>query len=416
MQPVRFVHAADLHLDAPFQGVDASDVRVRAALVASTYEALDRIVALCETERADFLVIAGDVYNSRQRSARAQFAFQAAMERLAGAGIPVFIAQGNHDPADGWSLGLRLPETVHHFSARRVQAIPFQRDGETLCTLYGRGYEHAAETRPLAKEFSRGPGDRVAIGVLHTNVGGRTDYENYAPASMDDLRTARMDYWALGHIHKPGMLSTDPAIVYAGCPQGLTPNEDGPRGCYVVEIAGGTVSAEFRPTCSVVWAKREVDVSDCAGIDDVRSAIREACDALTLESEGLPVVARVDLVGRTEAHGALTRAAVFGDLTCELRESQLQAEPWVWLDRLLDRTSATHDIAQYREAQDFAGDLVRLADEIGEDPERLGATLAAVLGPVETSVGELDLGATACELLARARDVCLDELEEDGSR
>ena len=65
MRPVRFVHAADLHLGAPFQGVDASDARVRAALLASTYEALDRIVALCLAEKVDFLLIAGDVHNSR---------------------------------------------------------------------------------------------------------------------------------------------------------------------------------------------------------------------------------------------------------------------------------------------------------------------------------------------------------------
>ena len=38
--PSRFVHAADLHLGAPFKGVDASDERVRDALVASTHEAL----------------------------------------------------------------------------------------------------------------------------------------------------------------------------------------------------------------------------------------------------------------------------------------------------------------------------------------------------------------------------------------
>ena len=68
--PVTFVHAADLHLDAPFQGIDASDERVRSALVAATYEALDRIVELCLEERADFLVVAGDVYNNRDKSLR----------------------------------------------------------------------------------------------------------------------------------------------------------------------------------------------------------------------------------------------------------------------------------------------------------------------------------------------------------
>ena len=119
--PVTFVHAADLHLDAPFQGIDASDDRVRSALVAATYEALDRIVGICLDEQVDFLVISGDVYNSRDKSLRSQFRFQSAMERLAEAGIHVFVAQGNHDPAEGWSAGLPMPETVHYFSTARVE-------------------------------------------------------------------------------------------------------------------------------------------------------------------------------------------------------------------------------------------------------------------------------------------------------
>ena len=57
MEPVRFVHAADLHLDAPFKGIDATDARVGGELVASTYRALDAIVELCLARGVDFLVM-----------------------------------------------------------------------------------------------------------------------------------------------------------------------------------------------------------------------------------------------------------------------------------------------------------------------------------------------------------------------
>lgn len=411
---VTFVHAADLHLDAPFQGIDASDDRVRSALIAATYEAMDRIVALCIEEQVDFLIVSGDVYNSRDKSLRSQFRFQAATQRLAEASIHVYVAQGNHDPAEGWSAGLPMPETVHYFSTNKVEAMPFERDGQVVCSLYGRGYAKAAEKRDFARDFRRAPEDRTAIGVLHTNVGGREGYEDYAPASMDELRAARMDYWALGHIHKPDILCDDPRIVYAGCPQGLNPKEDGPRGCYLVTCDGASVTQRFVPTHSVMWLRDTCDVSASQDISQVRGCILASCDRAREQADGRPVVIRLDLVGRTDAHGDLARGTAFADLVSEVRDQQLSGEPWVWIDRLLDLTDATHDIDAYREAQEFGGDLVRLADEIAADPRRLAEMLASAVGPLEASVGDLDLGMTAEELLARARDVGLDRLAGDG--
>jgi len=414
MRPVRFVHAADLHLDAPFAGVDASDSRVRAELVASTSEAFGRIVNLCVDEAVDFLVISGDVYDS-SRSMAAQLRFQQEAARLADAGIPVYIARGNHDPADGWSAGLTLPSSVHYFSTREVEAIPFERDSEVLCTLHGRGYERSSETRDLAAGFSRSSGDAVAIGVLHTNVGGREGFEDYAPCSLEELRNAGMDYWALGHIHKPEVLSESPAIVYAGCPQGRSPKEDGVRGCYLVEARPGHAEMRFIPTCSIVWERLTVDVAGAEGIEGVRDAVRAACEAARSRAEGRPVILRLDLMGRTEARGQLVRGTVAADLLADLREEQLGGGPWVWIDRMLDRTSGVLDIDALRMAQDFSGDLVRLVDEIVADPDALAAMLADALGPIESAMGARDLELSAEQVLERARDLCLDRLEGEAS-
>lgn len=414
MRPVRFVHAADLHLDAPFAGVDASDPRVRAALVASTFEAFERIVTLCIDESVDFLLIAGDVYDN-SRSMAAQIRFQQQTQRLADAGIPVFVVQGNHDPADGWTAGLRLAETVHYFPTREVEAVPLVRDGDLLCTLYGRGYEHAAETRNLAKDFVRAAGDGIAIGILHTNVGGREGVEDYAPASMDDLRAARMDYWALGHIHKPEVLSDSPAIVYAGCPQGRSPKEDGVRGCYLVELSAGHAETRFMPTCSIVWERLTIDIAAAESIEDVRDALRRACADARSRSEGRPVIVRLDLVGRCTAHAALVRGTVLDEVVRDLREEQLAGSQWLWVDRVLDRTSAALDIDRLRESEDFAGDLVRLTDEILADPTLLDRVITEACGPIGSALGFPDEMLTPMALIERARDVCLDRLEGEAS-
>ena len=412
MRSVRFVHAADLHLGAPFAGVDAADPRVRAALVESPYEAFERIVSLCIEEKVDFLVIAGDVYD-QTAGFGTQLRFQQQTARLAEAAIPVFVAEGNHDPESARPRDVALPANVRYFSTASVERVPVERDGEVVCALYGQGYARAAETRNLAKGFSRAKTDPIAIGVLHTNVGGREDTEDYAPSTAADLRAAQMDYWALGHIHKPEALCESPAIVYAGCPQGRSPKEDGDRGCYLVEVGNGHAEAAFRSTCSVVWRRIAVDVSTADTLEAVRDSVRSACGDVRASSDGAPSIVRLDLTGRSAAHAALARGTNLTDLVRDLRGEQLVASPWVWVDRVRDRTSGVLDVDTLRRAQDFSGDLVRLADETAADPGMLATLAEDLLASIRSSLGDVALEMEPRELLERARDLCIDRLEGD---
>lgn len=413
-RPVRFIHAADLHLDAPFAGVDARDERVREALVASTYEALDRIVDACIRHDVDFLVVAGDCYNARDKSLKAQLRFTTAAERLAEAGVRVYIAQGNHDPADGWSANLPLPETVSYFPTDGVARFEVARDGTVIAALYGQGFARTAVTDNLTLGFRRQERDPVAIGVLHANVGGRTDHEPYAPCSLGDLRAAGMDYWALGHIHKPTRLSDAPRVNYAGSPQGLNPKEDGRHGCLLVEISKDAVSEEFVPTHSVAWARSTLDATDLVSIDDVRGSLRDECVRMREEAER-PVIARIDIVGRSGAHPDLRRAGSMDDLVEAIREEQISGAPWLWLDRVRDLTGAEIDLDGVRAGGDFAAELVALSDAISADEAGCDALLAEVLEPLRKTVGPLDIGLTSVQVVERARDVALDRLiaEED---
>lgn len=415
-ESVRFVHAADLHLDAPFKGVDATDPRVRDALIASTYDALDSLVAACIGNAAEFLVIAGDVYNDSEKSLHAEFAFRDACAKLGDAGIRVYVARGNHDPASGRSAGLSLPDNVHVFSENEVERVVFERDGRPACALYGRSFRTAAEKSNLAAGFAREKGDKLAIGVLHANVGGRTDHEPYAPCSLADLRSAKMDYWALGHIHKPEVLSEHPAVAYAGCTQGLSPNESGLRGCRVVTLDTHGATAEFVPTSSVVWAREAVDATDLEGPDDVVAALNAAVDSVARAAESRPVVVRLELSGRSASHGLLTRPGALRDILADVRSAALERDPWVWVDRIADATRPAVDLVTLRESADFAGDLVRLTDTLLADERALLALVDAASGPALSALDGRDvLAIDAPDLLERARDLVLDRMlaEED---
>ena len=92
MPPIRFIHAADLHLDAAFSGL-SRDIPADFAerLRTATFTAFRRLLDLCERESPDFLLLAGDVYNQEDASVSAQLALRDGFRRLESLSIPVFL-------------------------------------------------------------------------------------------------------------------------------------------------------------------------------------------------------------------------------------------------------------------------------------------------------------------------------------
>ncbi len=411
---VTFVHAADLHLDAPFQGIAADDDRVGRELAEATYEAWRRLVDLSIERGVDFVVIAGDAYNSADWSLRAQFRFREQTQRLDDAGIATYLVRGNHDPAGGRAAGLSLPGSVHVLSAASVERVEAVRDGEFVCAVYGRSFAKAAETDNLAAGYRRDPGDTVAVGVLHANVGGNTDYDPYAPCTLDDLRAGGMDYWALGHVHKHEVLSTDPWAVYAGSPQGLNPKETGVHGCCVVEIdRSGTVRMTHEDLAPVVWASLTLDASEVTDIEGVEALIGDACEELRASAQR-PVVARIVLRGRTPVHGALARTGAVGHLHESVRADEASAAPWVWIDRIEGRTASPIDLDAVRAGRDFAGQIVAVADEMAVSPADLAALVEEITAPLRDKLRGYEGPTDERALLDAARDRCLDALLAEG--
>ena len=408
---VTFIHTADLHLDAPFQGIGQASERVGKALAEATYQAFTHVVGTALAREVDFVVIAGDSYNSRDKNLRAQRRFIEQMERLSDAGIAVFVAQGNHDPANGWSAGLKLPASVHVFASESVERFEVTREGEVIAAVYGRSFARASENTNLALGYRREPGDAFAVGVLHANVGGDPGYDSYAPATLDELRASRMDYWALGHIHKQEVLSREPWVVYAGSPQGLNPKEAGAHGCLIVEVSSsGAVSLEHVESAPIAWARLELDASDASDLDAVHHLVNDAC-AVLLAREGRNVIVRLTLTGRTEVHADLGRPNVLEDLLDELRADLGHGEPWLWPDRLDDQTRAAVDIDAVRSGADFAAEVVRIADELAGDPAQVAALVTQIVSPVSAALpGEYRPGVSDAEALESARDLVLDQI------
>jgi len=94
---------------------------ISADLANATYEAWRGIIDLCIQESVDFLLVAGDVYDSADRNIRAQLQFKEGLKRLDENDIAAYIVRGNHDPDDAWSRSIAMPDNTFIFSSKEPE-------------------------------------------------------------------------------------------------------------------------------------------------------------------------------------------------------------------------------------------------------------------------------------------------------
>jgi exonuclease SbcD len=371
IRPFTFVHCADLHLDSPFEGLHALDPAVAAVLREATFRAFDRVVDLAVRERADFLLIAGDVYDGEDRSLRAQLRFRDGLVRAVENGVACFVAHGNHDPLSGWEAGLSLPDKVHRFRGGEVERIPFFQDGEPLAVLSGISYPVREVRENLVPRFRSGSGDPYSIAVLHCNAGGDPRHDSYAPCSIEDLLPCGIDYWALGHIHaRKTLRDQGPAIVYPGNTQGRNVRETGPRGCLLVRVdESGRADLRFEATDVARWSLKEVPIPGLETMDDLLEGLLEAREACRREAAGRAVVARITVAGRGDLHAGLRRLDPERDLLPSLRDGEARRPDFVWVESIHVATRAAIDLARRRGMDDFIGDFLKAAEAVRRGPE-----------------------------------------------
>lgn len=295
----KFIHCSDLHLDSPFQVHSSSGGQVEMALHDA---AVDSFSALCDfaiDEDVDFIVVSGDVYDGIERGIRAQLRLFRELSKLSASGIDVYMAFGNHDPLGvGGEIALNWPSNLHIFPVEPA-TFSLEKEGDLYGRITGISYRTKHEQRNLAQLFPDVSGSGLfEIAVLHANVGGNAEHDNYSPANLEDLVCKGYDYWALGHIHKRTVLSESPFVIYPGNLQGLhmKPSERGPKGAELVTV-GSELRHRFIPFARVVFDQIEVDVTDVESVDSVLAECGARANALIENSGAVSLVVRVHLVG-----------------------------------------------------------------------------------------------------------------------
>ncbi|KKO52777.1 metallophosphoesterase family protein [Paenibacillus sp. DMB20] len=371
MLPFRFIHAADLHLDSPFTGMSGISDLLRKHLRQSTFAALERMVGLAVSERVDFIVISGDVYDSAQTSLRAQLRLAEALETLHREGIGVYLIHGNHDPLDSPRLAVTLPPNVHVFGSEPESVTARRRDGREAAVISGMSYPTAKVTENIALGYpaNRDNPELFHIAMLHANVDGDQAHETYAPCTKRDLISKGCDYWALGHIHSRRILNESPYIVYPGNIQGRNIRETGPKGCYLVSVnENGKAALTFHELDTVRWFRMEAPIDGFDQVEAWRLELDRLVAELSATHHSRLSIVRIAVTGRGPLHRQLEDGFILDDLKSELRRSAESKAATggfggcVWIESFVPEFGAEVDWERLRTEDSFNGELLRLAE------------------------------------------------------
>lgn len=305
----RFVHCADLQL-----GKAANFLRPAAREV----HRQDRLDAICSIGRivrqegAEFVVVAGDVFDSNDVDRNS--VVRAALDAFGSFGVPVFLLPGNHD-----HLGLR---SVWHRVAEMAPANVVVLDDSTPRPA-APGVEVVGapwtSKRPLSDPASAGlsasppTADRRRVLVAHGVVDAlfpvedRIDQRLIRLAGIETaLGEGRIHYAALGDRHSVTPVGGSGRVWYSGTPEPTAWDETDPGQVLVVDLGE---SVEVRPVAIASWSFETLDV-----------VLDSAADVESLEARLLSLEGKTRRAVRVNAAGSLSvrdRAAlnaIFEDL------------------------------------------------------------------------------------------------------
>ncbi|GMA07581.1 metallophosphoesterase [Tetragenococcus halophilus subsp. flandriensis] len=266
---LRFIHCADLHFDRPFEGLHSVASKTK-ELPRENGQVLANIVKLAIEEKVDFLLFAGDTFHQNRPTLKTQQQFFQQMEQLNKENIPVYMIFGNHDYYEKERYWFDFPSNVHLFKEEKVQTISGQTDTGERYFISSFSYLGPQISQKKVREFPIKQAD-YHIGMYHGDMSSKY----FAPFQLQEMKSKNYDYWALGHIHVPTVLSEEAAIVYAGTPQGHTQKEESTGVNYVI-IDQGHVTWQIKDVSAVKWEQKEISLSGISRQKAVLDKIIEA--------------------------------------------------------------------------------------------------------------------------------------------
>jgi len=243
---MRFAHISDCHIGSWNNHPELEKLPNKAFT-----EAVD----ICISKNVDFVLIAGDLFNTSIPPIDALSNTTAQLRRLKDAGIPVYVIAGSHDFSPSGKTMLSVLE-----NAGLLKNIATEIEGKTkikyietdnaiIAGISGKkgSLEHEDYKKIIIPEL---PKNKFKIFIFHSAI------EEFKPSHLEAMHAVSVsdlpkgfDYYASGHVHVPYNKYIDGAwIVFPGClfPCNFTELEKNPYGgFYIVNVENDNVNLEY---------------------------------------------------------------------------------------------------------------------------------------------------------------------------
>ncbi|MBN1626603.1 MAG: exonuclease SbcCD subunit D [Deltaproteobacteria bacterium] len=283
---IRFIHTADIHLGKTYRNSPGEAERFE-----DFFLCLSGIVKDALNEKADFVLICGDLFHEGQILPRTFARTIETLQPLKEAGIPCIAIEGNHDWIHrrnniSWMAALSEMGYIRLLRPGRTEDggyffDPF--DEETGMgghiriddlNIYGLGYIGAQAGSNIERVCNAVNTENNLL-LFHVGIW------KYSPVDIGNMKLEeaypladKFAYVALGHGHKPYVIETPDGRPFAynpGAPERVNFGEEKhDKGYYFVTVKDGVFSPEFRSTNPRPML---VEVIDLDGAKDAEEAL-----------------------------------------------------------------------------------------------------------------------------------------------
>lgn len=257
---MKFIHIADVHLGAEPEGLQIGS-KSRGKEI---WETLEQVVNICEKEKIDLLLIAGDLFH-RQPLQRELKEVNFLFSKLTRTRV-VFVV-GNHDylKQDSYYHTFPWSDNVYPLLDSDMGCVEFP---EIETNVYGFSY-YQKEITENRYDCMYAPRKRKHE-ILLAHGGDDT----HIPIKKDVLNGLGYDYIAMGHIHKPQTLIEN-RVLYAGALEPIDKNDIGAHGYVKGTITEEGVVAEFVPCAKRKYMHLCISVDETMTNGAIKEVIRQ---------------------------------------------------------------------------------------------------------------------------------------------
>ena len=330
---VKFIHTADVHLGVrPDAGKAYTKNRPE-----EIWRSFERLISLCEREKTDLLLIAGDLFH-RQPLLREMKEVNALFARLTH--TKVVLVAGNHDfvKQDSYYRSFRWARNVFPLLGKEMQKIEFP---ELRTAVSGFSYWDREYREGIRDSWKCRRTQDTEILILH---GGD---EKHLPFRKRETELLGYDYVALGHIHKPDQ--KEQKSSYCGALEPTDPNDTGDHGFILGAAANGLVKTRFVPFASRKYIHLDIQADEKMTGSLLRDTIREK-----IEEQGIENMYRVEITG-------------FRDPDIEFAAASM--DPYGNVIDVLDFTNPSYDFGKLSAVNkgNLLGRFIQSFEKEGED-------------------------------------------------